>query len=532
MKLFMKYTGPVKMKNKNYFLIALLLFTGIFSCFRPDAAFGNNLRTMFINNSAVIYALNIRTFGAKDYNKNDIIETELGEVKGTFINAIPKLKDLQQSGINTVYLLPITKVGKLHAHGTAGSLYALDSFDTINPQLFDESDLEVDIKKQAKKFVNAAHKLGMHVIADLPACGSYDMSLEKPELFLKDKKGETISPSDWTDVRLFKVYEDGTKNLNRSLINEHKKFINLVQEIGFDGIRVDVAAIKPYEFWKEIIEYARAKDSEFLFLAEASPNWDNPTNGWSEYLTINALLDAGFDGYYSDWSSLSDIKTNSDFFKRINQDTKILEKYNGKKSVMAAFATHDNLSPALLGYEYWQMVNWLDFLLPMNPYVLDGFPAADNYMYEFAGTKAEKSETDSDDYMTQKGMFDIKNFARAPKAIDSENQLDDFINAVKTRYLFSKMLITRDITELSTTNPSVFAFKKVYGDNYVIILGNLNKTNSEKADIKVLGLSKEDFVMPFKMKESPITSKNKLSVTLQPYEIQVYAITKNLSSKK
>ena len=532
MRLFMRFTGQAKMKNRNYFLIGLLLFTGIFSCFKPDAAFGNNLRTMFTNNSAVIYALNIRTFGAKDYNKNDIIETELGEAKGTFINAIPKLKTLKESGINTIYLLPITKVGKLHAHGTAGSLYALDSFDTINPQLFDETDLEVDIKKQAKKFVNAAHKLGMHVIVDLPACGSYDMSLEKPNLFVKDKKGETISPSDWTDVRLFKVYEDGTKNLNRDLINEHKKFINLVQEIGFDGIRADVAAIKPYEFWKELIEYARVKDSEFLFLAEASPNWDNPTNGWSEYLTINALLDAGFDGYYSDWSNLLSIKTSSDFFKKLNQDTKILEKYNGKKSTIAAFATHDTMSPALLGYEYWQMVNWLDFLLPMNPYILDGFPAADNYAYEFTGKKAEKSETDSDDYMTQKGMFDIKNYARAPKAIDSENQLDDFINASRIRYLLSGVLTTRDMVELSTTNSSVFAFKKTYGDNCVIVIGNLNKANSEKTDVKVSGLSKEDFIMPFKMNEPPITNKNKLSVTLRPYEIQVYTITKNLNSKK
>lgn len=532
MKLFMKHTEQAKMNSKKVFLSAFLLGMGFISCLKPDAAFGNNLRTMFQNNSAYIYTINVRTFGAQDYNKNDIIEPELGEVKGTFINAIPKLKLLKESGVNTVYLLPVTKVGKLHALGTAGSLYALDSFDTINPQLFDSTDLETDIKKQAQKFVNEAHKLNMHVIVDLPACGSYDLSLEKPELFLKNAKGETVIPSDWTDVRIFDPYNPNTKELNKSLVNEHKKFINLVKEINADGIRADVAAIKPYEFWKEIIEYARRDDPEFLFIAEAAPAWDNPTKGKLEYLTVNALLDAGFDGFYADWSNLSEIKTNTEFFKKLNTDLKILEKYNGKKSLMAAFATHDQKSPALLGYEYWNMVNWLNVLLPVNPYTLDGFPAGDGYDYQFIGKTSKTSETDNDNYSIEKGSFDIKNFSRAPYPPNTTFAQTDYKDAMKFRYMMASILTTKEITELETNNSSVFAFKKQKGEDIVLVCGNLNKNSKEEADIKVHGIDKNTFLMPFKMGESPETKKGKMTVYLKPYEIQVFIIKDGFKKKK
>ena len=138
--------------NKIKFLISFLFLSLILSpVYAQNYNWNNNLRTLFIDNGANIYTINIRTFGAKDYNKNDIIETNLGEAKGTFINAIPRLKELKELGINTVYLLPITKTGKLKALGTAGSLYAMDSFNTIDPNLLDETDFTPSVKGQAKK---------------------------------------------------------------------------------------------------------------------------------------------------------------------------------------------------------------------------------------------------------------------------------------------------------------------------------------------------------------------------------------------
>ena len=66
------------------------------------------------------------SFNANDTNKNGIIDND--EKSGNFINAIERLDEIKESGINTLHLLPITPVGKLKALGTAGSLYAIDNF--------------------------------------------------------------------------------------------------------------------------------------------------------------------------------------------------------------------------------------------------------------------------------------------------------------------------------------------------------------------------------------------------------------------
>lgn len=532
MKLFLKYTEEVTM-NKIKFLISFLFLSLILSpVYAQNYNWNNNLRTLFIDNGANIYTINIRTFGAKDYNKNDIIETNLGEAKGTFINAIPRLKELKELGINTVYLLPITKTGKLKALGTAGSLYAMDSFNTIDPNLLDETDFTPSVKEQAKKFTDEAHKLQMHVIVDLPSCGSYDMSLEKPELFLKDKNNSSVVPSDWTDVRLFKVYDDKS-NLNKALVEEYKSFIDMVQDIGVDGIRADVAAIKPKEFWMEIINYARKNDPQFLFLAEASPKWQNPAKGYLPYASVEELLEAGFDGYYSDWSDLKEIKTKNDLYSKIEDDIKLIEKFENKKAYIANFATHDQVSPATLGYPYWQMVNWLNMTLPINPYTLDGFPAADTYAYKFQNKKAQKSYTDDDTYFVHKNKFDIFNFSRAPYSLLKENYDEsEYLSATKLRYLMAPFIASKKCDFLKTDNASVFAFKKDLGQEFIIVMGNLDFINSQSAKVKVPKMKKDDFVMPFKMQDAPIAKNGAFMVNLKPFEIQVLAVKKMPKQKK
>ena len=77
--------------------------------------------------------------------------------------------------------------------------------------------------------------------------------------------------------------------------------------LGADGIRADVAAIKPYEFWKEFISYVRKSDPQFLFIAEASTSWDNPAKDYVTYTSVEDLLKAGFDGYYGDWGNFGKI---------------------------------------------------------------------------------------------------------------------------------------------------------------------------------------------------------------------------------
>ena len=183
------------MKKKiSCFALALILCSG--SVFANE---NNDLRTLFLTNKANICGINLRTFNAKDTNGNEIIDED--EESGNFINAIERLDEIQALGVNTLHVLPITPVGKLKSLGTAGSLYAISDFQTINHQLVDLTS-PLTPMEQAKLFVEECHKRGIKVIIDLPSCGAYDLFLTRPELFIKDKKQLSIVPTDWTDVRL------------------------------------------------------------------------------------------------------------------------------------------------------------------------------------------------------------------------------------------------------------------------------------------------------------------------------------------
>ena len=261
---------------KKFFINALLslFIAGSVMTASPSYAVMNNgvwnndLKNLFLRNQAVILAINIRTFNSADKNHNDIIEIDKGETAGNFINAIQRLDEISSSGVNTVHLLPITPSGKIKAIGTAGSLYAISDFTKLNSQLDDLTN-KLSVEDEAKKFIIECHKRNIRVIVDLPSCGSYDLFLAKPELFATGADGQPIVPSDWTDVRLFKVTNaDGT--LNDALFAEYKKYIDLVQRLGVDGIRADVATSKPAEFWQKLISCRSFRKLDRAYSTECS----------------------------------------------------------------------------------------------------------------------------------------------------------------------------------------------------------------------------------------------------------------------
>ena len=515
------------MKRKVFirgFILLLLFFAYANSAFCAPEVWNNDLRTLFTGNKSIIYALNIRSFGAKDINGDDIVDPTTGDVPGTFVNAVPRLKELTKLGINTIYLLPGTKTGKLKALGTAGSLYALDSFDKLSP-LLDDRNNPLSVEEEAKMFIDEAHKLGLRVIVDIPSCGSYDLSLERPDLFIKDKSSNAVTPADWTDVRLFKVYDENGK-INRTLVENYKTLIKMLQDIGADGVRADVAAIKPYEFWKEIIDYARLKDPQFLFIAEACPAWTNPIKQWGEYESVEGLLKAGFDGYYGDWAGFDDFTKAKDIIKRVKSDLKISKEFNNQKTTMASFATHDQQSVIVRGgVPLWEMITWLNITLPMNPYFLDGYVTGDSYIYRYENKKAQRSSTDDDYYFVHRAKFDIFNFSRRPVGNHKELK-EKFVKALKFKYWAKSVLIEGEFIPLKTNNPSIFAFARKNGDDSVVVIGNLSKEHEIDAKVYIRTLRDTSFVAPVKMGEAPIVKRGKMLVGLKPYEVQVYMLNK------
>lgn len=494
-------------------LLIIIIFTFIVC---PTYA-EDGLRSLFLNNRATICGINIRNFNANDTNKNGIIDND--EKSGNFINAIERLDEIKESGINTLHLLPITPVGKLKALGTAGSLYAIDNFNTINPQLVDNNSALTPFE-QAKLFIEECHNRGLFVIIDLPSCGSYDLFLSRPELFIKDKKQLSIVPSDWTDVRLLNT--GNNISLNEDVLNIHKDFVNMVLDLGADGIRADVATIKPFKFWEEIIKYTREKNPEFLFLAEASDSWREPPSKFAEFTSYDKLLAAGFDGYYGSFFNLKDWKKGEQLINHVKFNKKLLTSYSEDKSVILSFTTHDEVSPIVLhGENFSILMSWLEATLPYNPYFIDGFQSGDDYLYSWANTKADISETDDDYYFVHRGKLDIFNFSSKPEG-NSKAVSDNFKKAFNFRNENINLVSKGTFNPLKTDKDKVFAFSRTFSGETIIVIGNLDYKNSQKRiTIKVPGVKKKGNLNLIHGNSNYKTKTNKILTDLEPAEIKV-----------
>lgn len=500
--------------------IVLMLFVFLF--FAPKGfcitAWTNDLRSLFQSNNAIIYAINIRTFNAKDTNKNGIIEEELGEERGTFLNAIDRLDELAAYGVNTVQLLPVTPVGKVKALGTAGSLFAASSFNELNPQL-KSPDRTLSLNDEMKKFVEACHKHNIRVIVDLPACGSYDLSLIRPELFKKDKNQNPVVPADWTDVRLLDAGTDA--QINMDVYNLYAEFTDLMISLDVDGIRADIATIKPNSFWKKLITETRARNPQFLFLAEASPLWKKAPSEYAVFTPYDKLLDAGFDGYYGRYSELKNWKTSKDLISEIKFNIELAKKYSKSKSVIGNFATHDQISPILVnGPQFSKMIIWLNATLPINSYFVDGFPTGDDYIYPWANKKASKTFTDDDYYFAHRGQLDIFNFSRKPEG-KCFDVFQDFILANKFKLAIKNVITGVDFVPLRASSSSVFAYSRNYDKESVVVIGNLDFNKTQNVVINAPKINTNLSSVPIKISNIPTISKGKISTTLAPYEVQV-----------
>ena len=478
----------------------------------------NDARKLFLENNAIIYEINMRTFNAKDTNGNGIIDFNLGEESGSFINAIDRLDEIQAMGINMLHILPVTPTGKTKALGTAGSLYAASSFNKINEQLKDKNS-KLALNEQAKKFIEEAHKRGIRIILDIPACGAYDLYLQRPELFVKDKEQIPVIPADWTDVRLLNAGNEIA--INDDVFGVYKEFVDMaIDELGVDGIRADVAHCKPAKFWKELISYSRKKDPQFLWLAESSDSWHEAISAYGVFTPYDKLLDAGFDGYYGSFFDLKNWHTADELINHIQFNRNISQ--TAPKSVIGSFTTHDELSPVLInGIPYSTMIIWLNATLPVNSYFVDGFATGDDYVYPWANQKAESSFTDDDFYFAHRGKIDIFNFSRKPGK-DNPALLQEFTVANKFKQSIFPIITHGKFTPLKTGHPAVFAYAMSYNNSTVLVYGNLDFDNpSGDVNIKIPGLAEDTINIAVKARLQPKLSSGKMLVQLEAGEINV-----------
>jgi glycosidase len=118
---------------------------------------------------AVAYNMFVRQTAAWDHDGDGRIE--LADLPGgfretgTFLKAIALLPYLRALGITAIHLLPVTAIGQDGNKGSLGSPYAIRNPFRLDERL-GEPWLGVDVDLQYAAFVEAAHRMGMRVIAE------------------------------------------------------------------------------------------------------------------------------------------------------------------------------------------------------------------------------------------------------------------------------------------------------------------------------------------------------------------------------
>ncbi len=179
--------------------------------------------------------------------------------EGNLKQVTARLPELQNLGVNILWVMPIHPIGLKGRKGTYGSPYSIRDYYAVNPDYGSLADFQ--------DLVTKAHERGMKVIMDLVANHtSWDSVMMKhPEYYKQDGSGHIIPPDPgWTDVAGLN-YQN--QDLRRYMIHMMEYWIKTAD---VDGFRCDVAYAVPTDFWEEARKNLEAIKPDIMMLAEAS----------------------------------------------------------------------------------------------------------------------------------------------------------------------------------------------------------------------------------------------------------------------
>jgi glycosidase len=464
--------------------------------------FVNHLKSMLRNGDANIYALNIRTFGAHDDNKNGKIEPELGE-SGTFLSCIPKLQQLANLGFNTLHVLPVNPVGHVKQFGNAGSLYATADYTKINPQ-FNVANNGMTVEQEMIAFKDAAHAAGLHVMLDVPSCAAEDLAQEHPELIAVDAQGNRLTPGTWTDI----VAMENNPQLTAYMDQFFEKFGN---EIGVDGFRCDVARFRSDEFWKHQIGKFPEKGwfGETYIEEDDSPIPNIPRD------RPMTLLKDGFDTYYGQFHIFHNWTAN-EYLNYLTDEKKHMLEIGEPRAFTGTFYTHDD--PSMMkngGVPMYHLSSAMMALQPFtNPYVMDGYLSADPNEYN---------------------IFDY-----APPAQGQHPEVGQFLGEMlKLKKENHDLLINGSFTPIPVQNREapnqIISYTRNYNGKHLLVLANKDITQRHCGTLEIpnlqAGAPLQDLIphdarFPNTGQTSAVgyNAEGKLSVDLEPGAIHAFFI--------
>ncbi len=200
---------------------------------------------------SVLYSLMIRTSSAWDHDRSFSLDlSNFNHLKetGTFVKTLALLPLLKKMGVDTLYLLPISRFSLKDKKGELGSPYGVANFFDLDPNLKETmTGKEMSLEEEFQALVEACHILDMRVIIDIiPRTNSVDNDLIKdhPDWFYWIKKseahkykvpyvdglGNTIPPE---FKYMEKVYEssDVLRHINMFQKNPKEENVKLYEEV-------------------------------------------------------------------------------------------------------------------------------------------------------------------------------------------------------------------------------------------------------------------------------------------------------------
>jgi glycosidase len=209
--------------------------------------------------------------------------------EGTFRALIPRLPDLKDLGVNTLWLMPIHPIGVEERKGVLGSPYAIRDYYDVNPAYGTKEDFQA--------LVDAVHAEGMYLILDFVANHTAPDNAwvtEHPDWYTRGADGGIITPvspegnpTDWTDVADLD-YDNAA--LRAEMTNVMRYW---VETFDIDGYRCDVAGWVPYDFWEEAIAAVRAVKPVLMLAENEDPAIHRVgfdlTYAWPEYAELKEV---------------------------------------------------------------------------------------------------------------------------------------------------------------------------------------------------------------------------------------------------
>ncbi len=149
---------------------------------------------------SVLYSTMIRTSSAWDHDRSfslDLSNFDTMKETGTFVKTLALLPLLQKMGVDTLYLLPISRFSLKDKKGELGSPYGVANFFDLDPNLKDNmTGKAMSLEEEFQALVEACHMLGMRVVIDIiPRTNSVENDLikEHPDWFYWIKASEASS---------------------------------------------------------------------------------------------------------------------------------------------------------------------------------------------------------------------------------------------------------------------------------------------------------------------------------------------------